>query len=278
VTRRDVVGADTKDPMDVVTVEGRTPIGRTDESTKYVPLTDTRGRLTGKNLANAYAKAETGAKRRLVMSMVGLSSPPDPDEVRGARVVVVDGTGRVLDNPTEQQKMIAADPEMARVLREPTYETTAQAADGPLSGHASQAPTIEEIDPPKQPRRDVSLRCDANKWRAAYFGATADTALETAEGRRQFLASYTATYTPALRTDSLSDFLKRATDRQAEEMVRTAENEARALRDEARDFAAVNGEVIDGDEQPEIDEDAQYQADMLAELERDRSATPGAAF
>lgn len=257
ITRAEVVGGDTKEPMYVVTVEGRRPNGQTDESTKYVPLSDSRGRLTGKNLANAYAKAESGAKRRLTFSMIGMAAPPD--ELENARVVIVDGTGRVIDNPSQEQKAIAADPNLARVLREPTYETTAQAADAPLSGHASQAPTIDELTPPARTGAKVSLRCDADKWRAAYFGATADTDMETAEGRRAFLASYTAAYTPALRTDSLSDFLKRATDSQAEQMVTAA----RAAADDLR-RGSVSA-ASDESQETEPDSDEEDLADLAAQ-------------
>lgn len=283
VVRREPVGE-----LFVVEVEGTTPTGRVGTASKYVSVLDRQGqRLRGNQLANAYMKAETGAFRRLTFSMVGMASPPDLDELSRPKVVVVDGTGRVLDNPTEEQKALAADPDMARVLREPTYETTAQAADAPLSGHASQAPTIDELTPSARPGPAVSLRCDANKWRAAYFGATADTHLETAEGRREFLARYTADYTPALRTDSLSDFLKRATDSQAEQMTVAARAAADDLRandqpsqhDDPKVHASVllTGGSITADE-PELDEDAQYEADMMAELERDRERTQGAAF
>lgn len=245
VTRREIVG-----DLFCVEVEGRTPSGRTDEASKYVPLKNGRNeKLSGALLANAFAKAETGAKRRLVMSMVGLSSPPDPDEVRGARIVVVDGTGRVLEHPTQEQKALAADPDMARVLKEPTYETTAQAADAPLSGHASQAPRIDEIDPPKPAREKVSLYCDADRWRGAFFAAVEDTDLETAAGRRAFLAEYTSGFAPALRTDSLSEFLAHASERQASDMVAVAGQEADALRDALRDL----GDDSDSDDAEQLE-------------------------
>lgn len=275
VIRREPIGAGTDEPMFVVEVEGTTPTGRVGTAIKYVPLIGNKQsggtyRLSGAALANAYMKAETGAMRRLAFSMVGMASPPDLDELSRPKVVVVDGTGRVLDNPTQEQKALAADPDLARMIKEPTYETTAQASDAPLAGHASQAARIEEIDPPKQARRAVSLRCDADKWRGAYFGAVEDTHMETAEGRREFLEQYTASYTPALRTDSLSVFLKVATDRQAEEMVLTARSAAEQLR------GGSISDASDESQEEEPDEDAQYQADLEAELERDRLAQQAA--
>ena len=154
VLRREMAGE-----LFCVTVEGRTPSGRTDESSKYVPVTywDRQGggrqRLVGDKLANAYAKAETGAKRRLVLSMVGLAGLPDQDEMTGGRHVVVDGTGAVLDHPSEQQRYLAATPSAAAAIGEPTYEST-QATSGarsPLAGTASQAPTEDELAPPERP-------------------------------------------------------------------------------------------------------------------------------
>jgi len=216
-------------------------------------------------LANAYMKAETGAFRRLTFSMVGMASPPDLDELSRPKVVIVDGTGRVLDNPTQEQKALAADPDLARLIKEPTYETTAQAAVAPLAGHADQRPRPSDLERPA-PRPAVSLYCDANKWRAAYFGSVADTDLETAQGRRDFLAGYTANYTPALRTDSLAEFLAHASDAQAEQMVEMARQEAQALRDEARDLGQTE------DEMEALDDEAQTQADIEAERLRDLEA------
>lgn len=229
VVRREPVGE-----LFVVEVEGTTPTGRIGTASKYVSVLDRQGaRLRGNQLANAYMKAETGAFRRLTFSMVGMASPPDMEELSRPKVVIVDGTGRVIDNPTQEQKALAADPDLAMVIGEPTYETVGRPGDGPLTGHASQAPRADELERPQEPRRKVSLHCDADKWRAAYFGATADTDLETAQGRRDFMRNYTASWSENLRTESLAGFLERATDRQAEEMVAAAQAAADRLRDDA---------------------------------------------
>ena len=67
VVRREVVGE-----LFVCEVKASTPDGREDFASKYVPLTNRHGRLTGQQLGNAMMKAETGAKRRVTLSMVGL--------------------------------------------------------------------------------------------------------------------------------------------------------------------------------------------------------------
>jgi hypothetical protein len=59
----------------VVTAYGRTPDGREDASTGAVA---TRG-LVGEALANAMMKAETKAKRRLTLSLVGLGFPTEEE-------------------------------------------------------------------------------------------------------------------------------------------------------------------------------------------------------
>ncbi len=200
IVRAEPIGGNTDDPMFVVKVEGSTPSGRFDESTKYVPLTGynkqgQKYRLNGRELANAYAKCETGAKRRLVLSMVGLASPPDPDETRGARFVTVDGTGRVIEQPTDVQKALAGDPGMARAIGEPTYEDT-DVSTAPLAGHADQRPTLAELTPPERPvgpppsfkTSDEQLE----KWRATWFVTVKGLSLDSDDARHAFVAQWTA--------------------------------------------------------------------------------------
>ena len=64
VTSRELVG-----DVYVVTASARTPDGRADESTGAVAVTG----LKGEALANAYMKAETKAKRRVTLSLLGLN-------------------------------------------------------------------------------------------------------------------------------------------------------------------------------------------------------------
>jgi hypothetical protein len=64
----------------VVTAQATLPNGRSDESTGAVPI----ARLQGETLANALMKAETKAKRRVTLSICGLSVL-DESELDGVR-------------------------------------------------------------------------------------------------------------------------------------------------------------------------------------------------
>lgn len=254
IVRSEPVGANTDDPMFVVKVEGTTPNGRTDEATKYVPLTvwdnkqGKRVRLRGEKLANAYAKAETGAKRRLVLSMVGLASPPDPEEVKSARFVTVDGAGRILDNPTPEQKALAADPGMAASIGEPTYEDL-EGSTSPLDGEPDQRVTDEELRPPERPSGPrpsfKNSDEDIQKWRSRWFAAVRGTSLEGDDARARFIGAWTHEelgWRDAKQTDSLTAFLKRATADEAEEMLAhvssLCEGERRELLEDAGGYAS----------------------------------------
>lgn len=249
VTRREPIGATTDEPMFVCEVEGRTPTGRTDQATKYVPLTaynkqGQRYRLTGANLANAYAKAETGAKRRLVLSMVGLASPPDPEEVRGARFVVVDGTGNVLENPTQQQRYLAQTPAAAAAIGDPTFETVGAADHAPLAGTPDQAIRPDELErptPTDAPR--PSLRAtddDVKHWCGAWFAAVKGTSLDDDGARHGYVEQWTRDelgWPEGKRTDSLKTMFARMNEREAGDFlahVRTiADDERRSYLEDA---------------------------------------------
>ena len=79
----------------VVTAYARTPDGREDSSTGAV---STKG-LAGDALANAFMKAETKAKRRVTLSIVGLGllDESEMDSVPGARHTIDAQTGEVLE-------------------------------------------------------------------------------------------------------------------------------------------------------------------------------------
>ena len=257
VVRREMAGE-----LYVVEVEGRTPSGRVDFASKYVPVTywdrqtGRQQRLAGDKLANAYAKAETGAKRRLVLSMVGLAAVPDPDEVRGGRVVVVDGTGAVVDHPTEEQRYLADVPAAATAIGAPTYESTAAAsgADAPVPSTAEQAARPDEVARPATPDgphptfkpgpADVKARM--RRWHAMVDG----TDLESDEGRHRFFAQWTDAWTPGLRTDSLATFAQGASRRQWDEMIAHAEVLAS---DQQRALAEARG-----DEPAEADDERPF--------------------
>lgn len=246
ITRREIVGE-----LFVCEAEGVTPNGRMGQASKYVPLTNKYGKLTGSNLANAFAKAETGALRRLALSMVGLSSPPDVDELKGARQVIVDGTGRIIEHPSEEQRALAEDPGLARVLGEPTYETTANASESPLTGGASQAPTIDELEPPKRPYAPPArFHCDAEQWRKTWFTAVKETVFDSDEARHDFMRWYTSEFPENLRTNSLTTFLSRATDRQAERMINAA-REAIAYQAETNDGGVKHPELLEDEDERE---------------------------
>lgn len=228
VVRREMAGE-----LFVVEMEGTTPSGRVGTASKYVPVTGTRQngetyRLAGSQLANAYMKAETGALRRLTFSMVGMASPPDLDELSRPRVVVVDGRGNVLDNPTPDQKALAADPNMARVIGEPVYEDM-EASGGPLAGTPDQRATPAELarpEPSTSPR--ASFRPseeDVKRWLGAWFATVKGLSLDADEARHRFVRDWTHG-----RTDSLRTFLASATGPQAGELL----DHVRALMDDER--------------------------------------------
>jgi hypothetical protein len=81
----------------VVTARATMPNGRTDESTGAINILG----LKGESLANALMKAETKAKRRVTLSICGLSFADDSevDSIPGARRVTFDThTGEIQDD------------------------------------------------------------------------------------------------------------------------------------------------------------------------------------
>jgi hypothetical protein len=248
ITRREPVG-----DLFVVEAEGTTPSGRTDTASKYVPLTAwnrQRGayeRLRGKELADAYAKCETGAKRRLTFSMVGLAALPDPDELRAGRAVVVDGTGAVLEHPTEEQRYLAATPAAARAIGEPTFETTASPDAAPLAATPTQAVRPDELARPARPRTErPSFRPSADDVEhrlRTWFAAVKQTSLDDDDARHRFVEQWTASYVPGLRTDSLRAFFEHATERQAGDLLA----HVRAIVDDEKRAGASGQADPDGD-------------------------------
>jgi hypothetical protein len=242
ILRRELVG-----DLFVCEVEGRTPSGLTNQATKYVPVTGRSRdgqayRLAGSKLADAFAKAETGAKRRLILSMVGLSSPADADEASRVRFVTVDAHGNILDNPTREQKYLAENPSAAKVIGEPTFETTATPDDDPLAEAAtSQAPRPEDLEQPaRQAARPTFTRSDDDsaRLRGAWFASVKETSLDDDDARHKFVRQWTALHWPkAKQTDSLTTFFARATDAEASDLLAhvraLADDERRATSDEA---------------------------------------------
>lgn len=235
MTRRERVG-----DLFCVEVEGSRPNGQHDFASKYVPLKDERGNvLGGRLLANAYAKAETGAKRRLTFSMVGLAAVPDVEDLRGARFVTVDGRGNVIDAPTEEQRHLAERPSVARVIGEPTFETTASPDDSPVPAMADQAPTMAELERQRRTGPAATFQSsdeDVKRWLGAWFAAVKGTSLDDDDDRHRFVRQWTAGSPYGLRTESLKAFFEHATERQAGDLLAhvraIVEDEKRALLDD----------------------------------------------
>ena len=86
-----------RDDVYIVTAQGYTAEGRADESTGVVTI----GSLKGDALCNALMKAETKAKRRVTLSIVGLGwlDETETETVPDAKAAPVDTeTGEILDN------------------------------------------------------------------------------------------------------------------------------------------------------------------------------------
>lgn len=80
----------------IVTANGVTKDGKQDVATGAVCITG----LKGENLANAYMKAETKAKRRLTLSLCGLGMPDESeiDSIPKAQKVEVNETGEIIES------------------------------------------------------------------------------------------------------------------------------------------------------------------------------------
>lgn len=89
-----IVSREKIDDVYVVTAKATMPDGRTDESIGVVSVAG----LKGDSLANAFMKAETKAKRRVTLSIVGLGwlDETEVDSIPGAKVEVINvETGEV---------------------------------------------------------------------------------------------------------------------------------------------------------------------------------------
>jgi hypothetical protein len=243
--------------MFVVEVKGTTPDGREDFASKYVPLLDFRGnRLAGQHYANALMKAETGAKRRLTFSMVGLAVPPDPEEATvGWKPVIVDGTGMVIRHPSPEQRYLAEHPTAARAIGEPVFEDSGIPEDDQSA--VSQAVRPEELERPRQPRPRATLRPTKEQvdgWQRAWFGTVNGSSLESDDARHRYVRQWTATegWPEGKQTDSLRMALGRMTEREAEDFlghVRALVDDERRANEEA--LAEARGEVIPAEAQDE---------------------------
>jgi hypothetical protein len=238
LVRKEVVGE-----LFVCEVKATTPDGREDFASKYVALTNRYGRLTGQQLGNAMMKAETGAKRRVTLSMIGLSEPPIEDGA--ARRVVIDGTGRIIERPTEEERYLADHPAAARVIGEPTYETTAETDEAVDAVAVSQAARPEELQQPRRSGPRPSFRPTEEQvaaWQRAWFAAVKGSSLDDDDSRHRYVEQWTASegWPRGKQTTSLPIALGRMTEREADDFLQ----HVRALVD---DEQRANAEALADD-------------------------------
>lgn len=127
-----IVAREKVEDLYVVTARAITPDGRTDESIGAVSI----GGLKGDALANAFMKAETKAKRRVTLAVVGLGwlDESETGTIAGAQTVTVDDAHA---EPTDPHRF-------ATYAEQPFAERTG--ADPVLEGPAPEKPKAE---PPK---------------------------------------------------------------------------------------------------------------------------------
>ncbi len=204
-----------------VVVEGTMPDGRQETNVAYLDLTDRDGQpLRGQRYGNALMKCHTKAKRRLILGMVGMSVPDD-DTMPRARRVYVDAGGNILERPTDEQKMLADSPSIARVAGFPTFEDT---ADGVETGLEDEPITVPHADPGRSQRTGSrptfkATDADVNRWLGAWFAAVKHTSLDDDSARHRFVEQWTSQYTEGLRTASLREFFRHATAEQAADLL-----------------------------------------------------------
>lgn len=260
LVRKEVVG-----DLFCVEVKGWRPNGQVDFASKYVALRDTRGnRLAGQQYANALMKAESGAKRRLTFSLVGLSTVPDTEDLAGARVVTVDAHGNVVDNPTTEQRHLAERPSVARSIGEPTFEDTATPDDSPIQGGTPQAPTNAELQPTRRTGPRPTFRRsdeDVKRLLGAWFAAVHGTSLDNDPERARYVTQWTANlddWPEHKQTDSLRTFFARATSAESQDFLA----HTRAIAEGERQALAEAGLAV-----PLADDGASFDFDAPEEAE-----------
>jgi hypothetical protein len=109
-----------------VTVSGRDKSGREDQATGVVT---TKG-LSGEALANAVMKAETKAKRRLTLSLVGLGFL-DESEIEGATADVDPTTGELVERAKPKSLLESVRAQQDAMAAAPVTEATDGADEAP---------------------------------------------------------------------------------------------------------------------------------------------------
>jgi hypothetical protein len=144
----------------VVTAYGRTPDGREDAATGAVSV---RG-LAGEALANAMMKAETKAKRRLTLSLVGLGFPTE-EEVEDIPPAEEPPARKTLAERVAE-RAAALDP-----ASDPSPDTTTDAAE--VEGTFVEAPAEEPPLPTEPQAQAAPATTPASGLSAAALGALA---------------------------------------------------------------------------------------------------------
>jgi hypothetical protein len=100
----EIVAREQQGDLYVVTARATAPDGRRDESTGAVSING----LAGVNLANAWLKAETKAKRRVTLSICGLGwlDESEADTVRVARYARVTEAGELQPDDPQRVKLL----------------------------------------------------------------------------------------------------------------------------------------------------------------------------
>jgi hypothetical protein len=160
--------------------------------------------------------------------MVGLSSPPDPDELKAAgtisdvRYVTVDAHGNVLDRPSDMDKYLAENPTHARAAHLPIFETVIGDEPGPFAAAAtSQAARPEEVEIPKRTGPTPTFRLsddEVKRLLGAWFSVVDGSSLDNDDARHRYVAAWTteAGWPKNKQTDSLrTAFARMRTDEAA---------------------------------------------------------------
>lgn len=207
-----------------VVVRGTMPDGRTEDNVAYVDLTDRDGNiLRGQRYGDRLMKCHTKAKRRLILGMVGLMSPPDVDEMVQPKVVTVDGNGNIVDHPTEEQRHLAERPAVAAAIGAPTFEDHAAAVDVP-DDLPDQRPDTASWETPKRTGPRPTFRAsdeDVARWQKAFYASVSGLSLGSDDARHDFVAAYTRDlgWPEAKQCRSLMTMLRRMTVSEGNDFV-----------------------------------------------------------
>jgi hypothetical protein len=127
-----------------VTVSGRDKSNREDQATGVVSI---KG-LSGEALANALMKAETKAKRRLTLSLVGLGFL-DESEIEGATADVDPTTGELVERPKPKSLLESVQAQQAAMTAptaDPEPEAPIEAIEGEVVDEAAWTGDAAVVD------------------------------------------------------------------------------------------------------------------------------------